>query len=189
VNSLSGHKWHFYDETERRTWQNPEEILQNSGVQAGQTLIDIGCGEGFFTLPAARIVGPRGQVYAIDSSSESMEVLKQKATAENLKNIHLTVNEAESSLVCEGCADWVFMGIVLHDFQDPEQVLRNAHKMLKTGGRLINLDWKKEAMKLGPPLEKRFDIPKATSLLKKAGFRIEKSENCGPYNYVITAGA
>ena len=53
--------WHFYDETERRTWQNPEEILTAIGLKAGQTLIDIGCGEGFFTLPAARIVGPNGR--------------------------------------------------------------------------------------------------------------------------------
>jgi ubiquinone/menaquinone biosynthesis C-methylase UbiE len=184
---MSGHKWHFYDETERRTWQNPEEILMGIGLKAGHTFIDIGCGEGFFSLPAARIVGPTGRVYAIDSSSESMDLLKQKAAAEGLNNISLTVQEAETSIVCQGCADFIFMGIVLHDFHDPHKVLLNAHQMLKPTGKLINLDWKKEPMKLGPPLEKRFDVAAASAMLLKAGFSIQKSENSGPYTYLVTA--
>jgi ubiquinone/menaquinone biosynthesis C-methylase UbiE len=184
---MSGHKWHFYDETERRTWQNPEEILAEIGLKSGQTLIDIGCGEGFFTLSAARLVGSQGRVYAIDSSSESMERLRQRAAQGGLNNIQLTVKEAEESLICDGCADFIFLGIVLHDFRDPERVLSNALKMLKPAGRLINLDWKKEPMKLGPPLEKRFDIETASAMLRRAGFKVEKSQNCGPYTYLIKA--
>ena len=113
--------------------------------------------------------------------------MSKKAAEAGLNNIFSTQKEAESSLVCDGCADFIFFGIVLHDFREPDQVLLNAHQMLKTGGRLINLDWKKEPMKLGPPLEKRFDIGTASALLQKAGFSVEKSENCGPYNYLITA--
>jgi ubiquinone/menaquinone biosynthesis C-methylase UbiE len=179
--------WHYYDETERRTWQNPEEILTTIGLKAGHTIVDIGCGEGFFTLPAARIVGPKGLVYAIDSNPQSMARLEKKAAEDGLNNILLTLKEAESSLVCEGCADFIFFGIVLHDFRDPDKVLLNARQMLKPGGCLINLDWKKEPMRLGPPLEKRFDIGTAAAMLKKAGFGVEKSENWGLYNYLMTA--
>jgi len=184
---LTGHKWHFYDETERRGWQNPEEILLEIGLQAGQTLVDIGCGEGFFTLPAARIVGPQGRIHAIDSSSESMAVLKQKAQAAGLNNIQLTVKEAEVSVLCTACADFIFLGIVLHDFYDPAKVLLNACQMLKPQGRLANLDWKKEPMKLGPPVEKRFEVAAASALLRQAGFKVEKSQDCGPYTYLIIA--
>jgi ubiquinone/menaquinone biosynthesis C-methylase UbiE len=179
--------WHYYDETERRTWQNPEEILKAIGLNVGQTFIDIGCGEGFFTLPAARIVGQNGRVYAIDTNPQSMAKLQKKAAEAGLDNVFLTVKEAESSMVCEACADFIFFGIVLHDFREPGKVLLNARQMLKPGGRLINLDWKKEPMKLGPPLEKRFDIGTASALLRKAGFNVEKSENWGPYNYLMTA--
>ena len=179
--------WHYYDETERRAWQNPEEILTAIGLKAGHTLIDIGCGDGFFSLPAARIVGPKGLVYAIDSNPQSMAKLDKKAAEAGLNNIFSTQNEAESSLVCDACADFIFFGIVLHDFREPDKVLLNARQMLKPGGHLINLDWKKEPMKLGPPLEKRFDIGAASALLQKAGFAVEKSENWGPYNYLMTA--
>ncbi len=184
---MSAHKWHYYDENQRRSWQNPEAILNHIGLKAGQTLIDIGCGQGFFSLPAARQVGPQGLVHAIDSNPEAMALLKQRAAQEGLKNIHLTVREAEAGPVCQGCADFIFFGIVLHDFRDPLTVLQNARQMLKTSGRLINLDWKKEPMSLGPPLEIRFDPGMAASLMRKAGLEIHKTEEYGPYTYLITA--
>lgn len=184
---MSAHKWHYYDENQRRTWQNPEEILIHIGLKTGQTLIDIGCGEGFFSLPAARQVGPQGLVHAIDSNPESMALLKQKAAQEGLKNIHLRVQEAEAGPVCLGCADFVFLGIVLHDFRDPLMALQNARRMLKASGRLVNLDWKKEPMTKGPPLEIRFDQSTAAGLMRKAGLEVQKSEEYGPYTYLITA--
>jgi ubiquinone/menaquinone biosynthesis C-methylase UbiE len=187
MTKMGGHKWHYYDETERRTWQNPEEILRHTGLQAGQTLVDIGCGEGFFTLPAARLAGPDGLVYGIDSNPEAMDLLKQKAAVEGLQNIRLTVKEAEEALICEGCADLTFLGLVLHDFRDAVQVLQNARKMLKPGGHLINLDWQKAPMEMGPPLEKRFDNATASGLLQKAGFTIQTSQNWGQYTYLIIA--
>ena len=54
------------DEQERRKWQNPENILDGIGLHPGMTFIDIGCGQGFFTIPAAKIVGDSGKVYASD---------------------------------------------------------------------------------------------------------------------------
>jgi ubiquinone/menaquinone biosynthesis C-methylase UbiE len=185
---MSGHKWHFYDENERRAWQNPEEILGKCGLKSGQTLIDMGCGAGFFTLPAARMVGPKGAVYAIDSSSESIDILRLKLQAEALTNVQTEIGEAEEYSGIERSADLVFMGIVLHDFQDPLRVLQNTRRLLKPGGRLIDLDWKKEPMKMGPPLEKRFDIATAEALIQQSGLRVIESSDYGPYSYLIAAG-
>ncbi|HSW59063.1 MAG TPA: methyltransferase domain-containing protein [Dehalococcoidales bacterium] len=184
---MTSGKWHYYDEKERRTFQDPEGILNKIGLNEDHTLIDIGCGQGFFTLPAARIVGPRGKNFAIDSNPEAVLLLKKKATEAGLNNIFLAVQEAEAGPVCDRCADFVFLGIVLHDFRDPLKVLQNAVKMLKPGGKLINLDWKKETMDKGPPVEKRFDEMKAVTLMLKAGLNIQKMENCGQYTYLITA--
>jgi ubiquinone/menaquinone biosynthesis C-methylase UbiE len=184
---MSGHLWHFYDESERQRWQNPEAILAEIGVEPGQTFIDLGCGQGFFTIPAAHRVGTHGLVYALDSSSESLAILSSKAEKAGLSNIQIKVAEAEDGPICLACADWVFMGIVLHDFHDPSKVLRNARTMLKPGGHLADLDWKKAPMKIGPPLEKRFDISKAESILSSSGFLIEKSGDYGTYDYLIVA--
>ena len=178
---------YFGDETERRKWQNPEDILASIGLRHGSTFVDLGCGEGFFALPAAKLVGEDGKVYGLDIDGEAIRRLKQKASKEGLKNLCLTVGEAEETLLCKKCADIVFFGIVFHDFRDPLRVLSNAQKMLKPTGRLIDLDWKKESMKFGPPLQIRFSQTRASSLIQSSGFKIKTVRKTGPYHYAIIA--
>jgi ubiquinone/menaquinone biosynthesis C-methylase UbiE len=81
----------------------------------------------------------------------------------------------------------VFIGIALHDFKDPLKVLQNAKRALKTSGRLINLDWKKEQTPVGPPVEIRFSEAEAASLIERAGYNVVSVEDSGPYHYVISA--
>jgi ubiquinone/menaquinone biosynthesis C-methylase UbiE len=177
----------FHDETERRKWQNPEAILAEIGLKPGFTFIDVGCGEGFFALPAARLVGNRGRVYGLDIYEEAIQRLKEKATKEGLKNLTLKVGAAEETILCKACANIVFFGIDLHDFRDPPKALINAKKMLKPGGRLIDLDWKKEPMELGPPLQIRFSQEEAVTKIEEAGFRVQIVKKAGPYHYMIIA--
>jgi ubiquinone/menaquinone biosynthesis C-methylase UbiE len=178
----------YPDERERRKWQDPEAILTGIGLQAGLTFMDIGCGNGFFALPAARIVGESGKVYGIDKDAESINNLKEMAGREGLHNLDLTVGKADDVVMCTACADIIFFGIVLHDFENPVVVLENARKMLKPSGRLVNLDWKKEPMELGPPLKIRFSPEEAVRLIEAAGFRIQEVTESGTYHYLVTAG-
>ena len=175
------------DDPERRQWQDPEKILTSIGVAPGMVFIDVGCGDGYFALPAARRVGPQGKVYAVDSDAAAVERLREQAAREGLDNLFSEVREAEETVVCEGCADYVFFGIDLHDFEDPAQVLLNAKKMLRPQGHLIDLDWKDESMEFGPPQQKRFSIDKARYLIESAGFTIASVTDAGPYHYLIIA--
>lgn len=179
--------WHYVDDTQRRQWQNPEEILTDAGVKAGITFLDIGCGNGFFTLPAARMVGSSGHVYGLDSNHQAIDEIRTNAAAESLNNLVLRVGSAEDTILCESCADIVFFGIVLHDFQDASLVLKNARRMLKPDGRLVDLDWKKINMPFGPPLSIRFDEATASRLIESAGLKITSVAESGNYHYVILA--
>lgn len=60
---------------QRRARWNPSRLLALAGLQPGQTALDLGCGPGFWTLPMAEIVGPQGQVIALDVSPEMLEAL------------------------------------------------------------------------------------------------------------------
>jgi ubiquinone/menaquinone biosynthesis C-methylase UbiE len=175
------------NDPERRKWQNPETILANIGLKTGLTFMDIGCGGGFFALPAARVVGEGGKVYGIDTNAESISELRELASREGLNNLELTVGRAEDTVLCETCADIIFFGIVLHDFDDPSKVLQNAKKMLNSAGRLANLDWKKTSTQLGPPLQIRFSEEKAAQLIEAAGFEVLSVNDVGPYHYMIVA--
>ncbi len=175
------------DDPDRRRWQDPEEILTLIGLREGMVFVDIGCGEGYFAIPAARRVGPEGQVYAADINPESVERLRARADREGLANITTQAGEAEKTVFCDGCADIVFFGIDLHDFRDPASVLRNAARMVKEGGRVVDLDWKDEPMELGPPQGIRFSRGKASSLMESAGLRVLSVQDAGPYHYLIIA--
>lgn len=180
---------HFsYNEDERRKIQNPEKILEEIGLRSGMTFIDIGCNDGFFTIPAAKIVGQQGMVYGIDVDAQALDRLTEKAKQEKLTNIVVQKGAGEETVVCLQCADIIFLGTVLHDFMDPSLVLSHAKEMLKNDGRIVNIDWKKEHGKIGPPFEKRFSEKTAVKLLEDAGLVIHAIESSSPLFYQIQAG-
>ena len=178
---------HEHDPTERLTWQDRDQILGSIGVGEGETFVDIGCGDGFFALPAAVLVGPTGVVYGIDIDEGRLTRLSVQAREQGIWNIRLVRGEAEETVPCEGCADIVFFGTCLHDFVDPVTVLQNARLMLKPGGVLVDLDWKKEEMPIGPPLRIRFSEQEAAALITGAGFLVRDIVPSGPYCYLLTA--
>jgi ubiquinone/menaquinone biosynthesis C-methylase UbiE len=149
--------------------------------------MDIGCGYGFFTIPAAEIVGEQGKVYAVDIDSSAIDKLKREAAEKGLKNVTTTVAAAEETVFCDLCADMVFYSTVLHDFRDPAKVLQNARKMIKLSGTLVNLDWKKKSSVFGPPMRIRFSEEQASSLIRQAGFTVESVKDLGRNFYVVAA--
>jgi ubiquinone/menaquinone biosynthesis C-methylase UbiE len=182
-----GHRRFRHDDEERKKRQDPEAILAEIGLGPGMIFTDLGCGEGFFSVPAAKIVGPAGHVYALDINAEAIEHLRETAAREGLGNVSAVAATGEESILCEECADIVFFGMVLHDFSDAAVVLRNARAMIKPGGKLVNLDWKKQETGMGPPLEIRFNEETASRLIAEAGFVVEMVRDTGPNHYLIEA--
>lgn len=172
---------------ERRKWQDPDAILSSIGLKAGLSFMDIGCGSGYFALPAARMVGKSGKVYGVDRDVRSIDSLKELAGKEGLDNLDLRVGKAEEIVLCQACADIVFFGIVLHDFENPLTVLKNAREMLKHDGHLVNLDWKKEPMEFGPPAHIRFSPDEAVRFIESGGFTVQTVQESGPYHYLVIA--
>jgi len=173
------------DETTRRSWYNPDTILQD--LFSGMTFADVGCGDGFFSILAAKKVGATGKVFAVDIDPQAIEVLQNKAKVQGIENIITKVAAAENTVFCCECADMVFYSMNLHDFNDPSKVLHNAREMVKPKGVLVDLDWKKTPMPFGPPVAIRFSEQHVANLLRSEGFTVAKISDGGPYHYVVTA--
>lgn len=179
-----------YNHAERLLWQDPKPILLEVGLKTGQVLLDIGCGDGFFSLPAAKIVGKTGIVYAQDTNPAAIATLTAKAQTAGLSNVRPLLANAEEIIPCPHLAHAALMANVLHDFGRPLEALVSIKRKLRSSGLLANLDWNKEPRQLhGPPLPRRLSQEEATTLLERAGFKIVKNSPSGPYHYLLIATA
>ena len=125
-------------------------ILQEMNIQHGDTVIDFGCGIGYFSIPALDFVGEKGTVITIDVSPEMLqELVKRAGHRTNLKIVH-----ADS--VVGLTADIILLSMVLHEVDNPKELLQTCFAALKPYGRVMVIDWqKKETGFMGPPVEER----------------------------------
>ncbi len=86
----------YRNEAERRTWQNPEAILAQAGVKAGDVVIDLACGFGFFAIPAAKMVGSGGVICGVDVDKEALDELSEKAAMPPYRHRFTSVRGASS---------------------------------------------------------------------------------------------
>jgi len=108
-------------------------------VKEGQTILDYGCGTGSFAIPAARIVGMRGKIYALDCFPRQLEIVKERARKEGLTNIETILSDNRTGLPDE-CIDIVWMCDVFHEVNHRRAVLEELHRVLKREGILAIYD-------------------------------------------------
>ena len=108
-------------------------------VHEGQTLLDYGCGPGYFTIPAARIVGTKGKVYALDCFPRQLEIVEGKSKQEGLTNIETIPSDSKTGLPDE-CVDLIWMCDVLHEVKERRALLKELHRVLKPEGTLVIYD-------------------------------------------------
>jgi len=123
----------------RRLFQNPEKILAPY-IREGMTVLDVGCAMGFFSLPAARMVGPNGRVVCIDVQAKMIESLKKRALKSGLMDRIDTRLSSSDSLGVDDLAeriDFAFAIAVVHEVPDSSILFKEICKALKTTQQLL----------------------------------------------------
>lgn len=170
---------------ERRRWNDPDRILACLDLRPGEVLADVGAGPGWFALPAAARVGPAGRVYSLDVQEAMLEVLIRRAREAGLGQAvaALRVREGEPWPLGDGSCDAALVANVYHEVADRPGFLRELYRILRPGGRVLLVEWKREPTPLGPPLAERLDPEDVERDLARAGFRPGPSCDPGPYHY------
>lgn len=114
----------------------PQLIFSRIGLQRGMRLLDVGCGPGRLTIPAAQQVGEEGEVTALDIQPRMLQKLHTRIAAQALHNIHPILGGAGCGLLERDHYDRVLLVTVLGEIRQRETALQEIFAALKPGGLL-----------------------------------------------------
>ncbi len=170
---------------ERRQTFPPEKILALLPLAPGQTVADIGCGTGYFSIPLAERL-TKGKVFALDISEEMLGALRSKLEKFPHDNIVVLKSGEEEIPVKPRSLDGALMTCVLHEAaEDRAGFLNKVFGLLKPGGWLAVVEWCKKEMPVGPPLKERLDLNEAVDLAPKEGVKLVRQEFLSDKHYFL----
>ena len=137
-----GAPWLTRESRERE--EDCETLLKALKIKPGDTVCDLGCGNGFYSLKLAKMVGPRGKVIAVDIQREMLELLRDAAAAEKIGNIEPVLGTLIDPKLPEASIDLVLLVDVYHEFSHPVQMLAAIRCSLKPTGRVALAEFRAE---------------------------------------------
>lgn len=165
---------------------NPEQIVKQLELEAGDHVVDFGAGHGFFTIPMARIVGGDGRVFAIDIQKPVLDIIRAKAKVENLLNIEPiwgNLEEIGGSKLKDKFIDLVIVANILFQAEDKFTLLREAYRVLREGGHLAVIEWDMSSTSLGPPIRMRIPKDEIKNFILSTGFSYDREIPAGAHHY------
>jgi demethylmenaquinone methyltransferase/2-methoxy-6-polyprenyl-1,4-benzoquinol methylase len=122
----------FLDNPIRKWFNDPIRKLKAAGIQSGMDVLEVGCGTGFFTIPAAEMVGDEGCLHAIDIHPIAIETLSRRIKETRLKNVIISkTNALETGLPSE-CYDLIILfGVIPAPVLPLKQLIPEMHRLLK----------------------------------------------------------
>ena len=168
----------------RLEYLDPDVIWEKAGLGEPEILVDIGAGTGFFALLFGRKLD-KGKVYACDMSGKMIEWMEQNMPEES-RGVVIPVRSGESSVpLPDGIADAVYMINLHHELEDPVALLQESFRLLKKGGKVLVIDWKRAATPEGPPLEIRVAPAAVEQQLLECGFSNIMNYDVLPYHLFL----
>lgn len=175
---------------------NPDSVVREFGIMPGIRIADFGSGAGHIAILVAQKTGQNGYVIALDIMEDKLESIKARARASGLENIETRRANLEvygNTEIADETQDMVLLVNILFQSTKKPDILKEAKRVLKFGGTIIVVDWKKGVSSaqsgskhgFGPPDELRTDPEVMQSLFTEAGFTLSHTFDAGQFHYGI----
>ena len=163
----------------------PDEFWHSLMLRAGQTVVHLGSGAGFYVFSAAKIVGKSGKVFAVDIRPDMLAQVENKAREAGLgaivKVIRTNIEEMDPVSIPPACADVVLVANILHQ-SDPRIIVQQARRIVSASGRVVIVIWSLGATPMGPPAEKRLSPQQVQALAEAEGLVFTTSFSPSTYH-------
>jgi ubiquinone/menaquinone biosynthesis C-methylase UbiE len=170
---------------EREEWQQPERVIAALGLKPGDIVADLGAGSGYFTVRLARVVSPGGKVYAVDIDRQLLGYIERRAKEEHLQNIQPILADPHDPKLPPSSVDLIFICDTLHHISDRPRYYPFLARALNPGGRLVNIDFQKQPLPVGPPVEMKISKRAMIEEARPAGFHLLKEYDFLKYEYFL----
>lgn len=164
------------------------EILEDHAkLGYGDKVGALGCGpKAYFTFQAARIVGDRGTVYAVDILKDVLSSVESHAKTEgfaNVKTIWSNLETYGATNIPEGSLDLAMLINVLFESTDISKMLKEAVRLLKPDGKILIIDWKNIGVPFGPKIDRRVNQSQIKEYLEVFGLKLQEEFEAGKYHF------
>ncbi|QWC22371.1 methyltransferase domain-containing protein [Bacillus haikouensis] len=160
-----------------------EKVLQLLQLKKDDLVADLGCGNGYLTLPIAEEVDTK--VHAVDLQQEMLEYLQHRAGEAGVTNIEYEKSSLEYLSFNKNTLDKIVSAFVLHEVPNLTKVFQDLSDMLKSDGLWLILDWEAVESEMGPPLEERIPSGELAQQLETAGFETEVGHMHPSVYYIV----
>lgn len=152
-----------FDNRLRKLFHDPDKLLKDY-IKAGMTVLDIGCGMGYFSIGMAKLTGGRGKVIALDIQEKMLEVMKRRADKEGVLSRIILHLGAGNDLKLKTKVDFALSFWMVHEVPDKKRFLKQVHNILKPKGRYLIVE---PRLHTGDKYFKELE-----NICKSAGFKI-----------------
>ncbi|HEV3344036.1 MAG TPA: class I SAM-dependent methyltransferase [Pirellulales bacterium] len=181
--TFHGADWLTRDSREKE--EHCKTLLKALNLRSGATVCDMGCGNGYYTLKIAKLVGKTGRVLAVDIQPEMLHLLDLRAKEAGVANVEPIQGTVVDPKLPDGQVDLILLVDVYHEFSHPEQMLVAMRKSLKPRGRLALVEFRLEDPSVPIKLEHKMSKDQIMKEFTPNGFKLVEEFEKLPWQHVM----